>query len=97
MTDEELLRRSAQAAGISTYGMSMVSGYLYGNNHAWDPLTHNDTALWLSVTLGIDIQHFKHSKHVEAWVYPIPPVSEDYGDDPRAATRRAIVKVAAQL
>jgi len=67
----------------------------------WNPLDDDGDALRLAVKLNIDV--FFHASRVEGHVAGgrIPPVRaierEDYGDDPLTATRRAIVRAAAEI
>ncbi len=68
---------------------------LEGYSQKWNPLTDDGDALRLAVRLGVDVQHFQASEHVEAWVPGFESMDEDYGKDPYAATRRAIVRAAA--
>jgi hypothetical protein len=67
----------------------------------WNPLTDDGDALRLAVKLHIDLDtytdavrccksvDFDDSEGTEAW--------ESFGDDPHAATRRAIVRAAAEI
>jgi hypothetical protein len=71
------------------------------NGTTWNPLTDDGDALRLAVKLNIDV--FFHASRVEGHVAGgrIPPIRaierEDYGDDPLTATRRAIVRAAAEI
>ena len=86
----ELLELAAKAAGLS-----------FWQENSWNPLDDDGDALRLAVKLNIDV--FFHASRVEGHVAGgrIPPVRaierEDYGDDPYAATRRAIVRAAAEI
>ena len=86
----ELLELAAKAAGLS-----------FWQENSWNPLDDDGDALRLAVKLNIDV--FFHASRVEGHVAGgrIPPVRaierEDYGDDPLAATRRAIVRAAAEI
>jgi hypothetical protein len=86
----ELLELAAKAAGLS-----------FWQENSWNPLDDDGDALRLAVKLRIDV--FFHASRVEGHVAGgrIPPVRaierEDYGDDPYAATRRAIVRAAAEI
>jgi hypothetical protein len=86
----ELLELAAKAAGLS-----------FWQENSWNPLDDDGDALRLAVKLNIDV--FFHASRVESHVAGgrIPPVRaierEDYGDDPLAATRRAIVRAAAEI
>jgi hypothetical protein len=86
----ELLELAAKAAGLS-----------FWQENSWNPLVDDGDALRLAVKLRIDV--FFHASRVEGHVAGgrIPPVRaierEDYGDDPLTATRRAIVRAAAEI
>jgi hypothetical protein len=86
----ELLELAAKAAGLS-----------FWQENSWNPLDDDGDALRLAVKLNIDV--FFHASRVEGHVAGgrIPPVRaierEDYGEDPLAATRRAIVRAAAEI
>lgn len=103
MDDVELLELAAKAAG---YQVEWVrnSGCFYRceeeiGREQWDPLEDDGDALRLAVALRLDVFFFEgfrevHSSHCmigesENW--------ERYGDDPHAATRRAIVRAAAEM
>jgi hypothetical protein len=100
MTDRDLLKAAAKAAGLSHLLNAGIHGDEYANQ--WNPLTDDGDALRLAVKLGISFR--------DDYTYPdgerIVQVScvfgdtlygdqEPYGDDPYAATRRAIVRAAA--
>ena len=113
MTDKELLEAAARAAGIDydTEASKQKDGIKvwWGlwlqydrepnefDRRYWNPLTDDGDALRLAVKLGIDIQHFKESERVEAWISPWDAREEDYKSDRYAATRRAIVRATAAL
>ena len=96
MTDRELLESAAKAAGIP-----IEWGWLNENmarrTDTWetfDPLTEDGDALRLAVKLGIHIT----SSPTDAWattllVNAIEPMLDDH----YAATRRAIVRAAAEI
>ncbi len=101
MTDKELLKAAARAAGYTLEPHHDANGAYWPwcielANH-WCPLTDDGDALRLSVRLGIDVQHFKESERVEAWINPWDAREEDYKSDPYAATRHAIVRAAAAI
>lgn len=103
MDDRELLELAATAAGIQgAYRRSEASGH-WGvdvgdlDGVFWNPLVDDGDALRLAVQLGIDLQHFVVGRMVEAWRHPYHACGEDYGEDPSAATRRAIVRAAAAM
>jgi hypothetical protein len=108
MTDREMLELAAKAAGI--HALRSPDGVLRnctGLHPAmnmlaappWNPLTDDSDALRLAVKLKIA---------VDAWVSETCTVvffhggrgrivERHYGDDPYAATRRAIVRAAAEI
>jgi len=111
MTDRELLELAAKAGGIEVWFSRMSDGKggviepchrtLNAETVVWNPLDDDGDALRLAVKLNIDV--FFHASRVEGHVAGgrIPPVRaierEDYGDDPLTATRRAIVRAAAEI
>lgn len=78
MTDQELLKWAAKAAG-------------YVENSDWNPLTDDGDALRLAVQLFRDIHFWYFDNSVSVG----NELRVACGDDPCAATRRAIVYAAA--
>ena len=103
MTDRELLEHAAKAAGFSI-GFSESThdeGRPYVRNDDrktsrwWNPLTDDADALRLAVKLKIEP---KWPYTGEAWaVKGEALIIEDGGSDLYAATRRAIVRTAAEI
>jgi hypothetical protein len=98
MTDKELLELAAKAAGC----IYLTSGELYiegEGNCEWNPLTDDGDALRLAVKLGIGagvlLSLCASGPAVE--VAGNESQWEKWGEDPYAATRRAIVKAAAEI
>jgi hypothetical protein len=103
--DEELLTYAAKAAGME------LEWYENGSIHFWNPLTSDSDAFRLAVKLGISLtpypiyqQDDRHSviakqRRTTDMMREINPteVVEVYGEDPCAATRKAIVKCAAEI
>jgi len=107
MTDRELLEKAAKAAGIeviTTWENEVV--YKAIPHYPWNPLTDDGDALRLAVCLGLcviretvnvpvvsvvdDLRAFNQlTAFRRAW--------EPIGGDPQAATRRAIVRAAADI
>lgn len=101
MSDRELLELAAKAAGIDWFdepaamagkGLHMKSGPF------WNPLENDGDALRLAVKLRLSVC----VEHDQTWIashgFPTTPVCfVDHGDDPYAATRRAIVRAAAEI
>ena len=99
MNDKTLLELAAKAAGIEIYTqvgntiLYKIGKYL---GH-WNPLTSNDDALRLAVKLDMGIEVMKALKEVRVGDGCGEIITERYSDDPYAATRRAIVRAAAEI
>ena len=99
--DRELLELAAKAAGIDAkyseqHNQCFVDGDVIDSFFVWNPLTDDGDALRLAVKLNIDIGFWLG--HVSADTCTGEESHyEDYGDDPYAATRRAIVRAAAEI
>ena len=105
MTDKELLELAAKAAGMdgmrwSGSGLSKMidpsrpeSTGSVGRD--WSPLTDDGDALRLAVKLRIHM--YFNNTYVDAGVKPNWGVPIEIGNDPYAATRRAIVRAAAEI
>lgn len=84
MTDRELLELAAKAAGVEPYELHDRWGDCGGIEKAgWNPLTDDGDALRLAVKLKLWTHSGMGSHHNQ--------------DDPYAATRRAIVRAAAEI
>lgn len=91
-SDRELLEMAAKAAGyewdtgVAEYRAAqnppLIALWIPTVSTAWNPLEDDGQALRLAVKLAIAID---------------PLVPEPHGDDPRSATRRAIVRAAAEI
>lgn len=103
MTDRELLELAAKAAG---YKLSFYNGYAVNvtdfhpaqNVHGakqWNPLTDDGDALRLAVKLGIEVAARHDQSRADS--IGLPVVYEPHCEDPYAATRRAIVRAAAEI
>lgn len=75
-----------------------------GSDTAWNPLTDDGDALRLAVKLRLDLYNYGPPVHDEAHVDAIHmdgatfgEATEELGDDPYAATRRAVVRAAAEI
>lgn len=99
MSDRELLELAAKAAGIEPLGKAFemngdFAGFCMPARKVWNPLTDDGDALRLAVKLGFVIdtsgdKTFCGTVHYDA--------IEHHKDDPYAATRRAIVRAAAEI
>ena len=104
MTDRELLEAAARAAGM-TLGAWHEGRLAFMYRDAspgpgyWNPLTSDGDALRLMVRLRIGVNAWGAG----ACAVAVPPGSPEsirephYGDDPERATRRAIVRAAAEI
>lgn len=111
MTDRELLELAAKAAGIvgsysethPEFGDDWVDpGVWYTDEYdcttSWNPLTDDGDALRLAVALKIDIHQRVADPRVSAVAALQKPMIESCDDSTRlAATRRAIVRAAAEI
>jgi hypothetical protein len=92
MTDIELLVLAAKSAGLEVVTPTMLA---YGQ---WNPLTDDGDALRLAVKLGVQITIVLDGDDGDH-----PPqtmvdwATEEHGNDSYAATRRAIVRAAAEI
>lgn len=99
LTDKELLELAAKAAGVKgPYFEEHDCGINYGERlvKLWNPLTWDGDALRLAVKLGIDIT--VSGKQAAATSHTNGPCFQEYANgDLYAATRRAIVRAAAEI
>lgn len=111
MNDRKLLELAAKAAGVPWEGVIEDGGVFVLDGRQWGPLTDDGDALRLAVALHIDISSYKESGNVHAHSkhslgmgtsgyhsYQAHEVmTEAFGEDRMAATRRAIVRAAAEI
>jgi hypothetical protein len=92
MTDKEMLELAAKAAGIYIEFDSDGKSYI-GNDYVkpWNPLTDDGDALRLAVKLNI------FNTRSKGYEWPVIEVFIEHNDDPYEATRRAIVRAAAEI
>ena len=90
MEDRELLEAAAKAAGMSHLWVAELDS----TSPDWNPLTDDGHALRLAVKLRLVVDVGTHAAHV---FYEGPGAVEAHGADPNAATRRAIVRAAAEV
>ena len=101
-TDRELLELAAKAAGIEGRYQKVhgFAGVENGDLTPWNPLTDDGTALRLAVKLGLLIDIDGGTSSAASDGTPCNDQCErhvDNNNDPHAATRRAIVKAAAEI
>lgn len=100
MNNKELLELAAKAAGYDRLGMwDEKLGYLWdGEGWSFDPLDDDGDALRLAVKLGITVNQYSKSILAAATAHGRRYIIEQsFGDDAYAATRRAIVRCAAEI
>ena len=107
MTDKELLELAAKAAGINPRVVGAKPGLYWLDDenrtaYQWNPITDDGDALRLAVKLSLDINCYPMSSQTSACLWkPVGVVNfrctERTNDDPYAATRRAIVRAAAEI
>lgn len=102
MTDRELLEAAAKAAGISRllwdYEYCRSRGHMAPPSSMWNPLTDDGDALRLAVKLNMDLMLSPNHGKWAKCVYGSRADESGYPEeDPYAATRRAIVRAAAEI
>ncbi len=98
MTDKELLELAAKAIGENPIRMIDAGMLLDGIQDPWHPLENDGDALRLAVNLHFSV----FSNETASWVaYGNPQIAHAEvhhgGVNPYAATRRAIVRAAAEI
>ena len=101
MTNRELLELAAKAAGYDFYWMTGAYWLKTDDplrDALWNPLTDDGDALRLAVKLGMSVISCMEEKEVGVTVLETAlEIYEQHNDDPYAATRRAIVRAAAEI
>lgn len=113
MSDRELLELAAKAAGIAPQWAAGVPPLFWeqrsdsewglyrananGTQTRWNPLADDGDALRLAVKLGLKFQFFDSSRTAFSGEFDMAVAQEETGNDPYAATRRAIVRAAAEI
>ena len=107
MTDKELLELAAKAVGMHVKAQRvdaddkfthLVVGQKFKPEKIdWNPLTDDGSALRLAVRLNIEFACFDDSQKVNSGVWSAYDYVTPYNGDKQAATRRAIVRVAAEI
>ena len=102
--DRELLELAARAAGIELiYDDCDPYPVIDGNDEPWNPLTDDGDALRLAVKLNLGLVHgwevLGDIPVATVWIsYEAKCIAEEIkANDPYAATRRAIVRAAAEI
>lgn len=86
-TDRELLELAAKAAGPGVW--------LEHDDRPWNPLTDDGDALRLAVNLGMNLDFVNGNSGAQ--LIGVGFFSEPHNSYPYAATRRAIVRAAAEI
>jgi hypothetical protein len=95
MTDRELLELAARAAGYTA--LWNLDGLLVKElGGRWNPLTDDGDALRLAVKLEMELKVYNTSAHAASAKCERSVCASEKGD-PLAATRRAIVRAAAEI
>lgn len=87
MKDVELLELAAKAAGLWENNAGNKSGWECNYPLGWNPLENDDDALRLAVKCKLSPPYFNWDTEVVGYI----------GTNPYAATRRAIVRAAAEI
>jgi hypothetical protein len=97
MTDKELLELAAKAAGYTISEWSNSYGFCCYDkaDEFWNPLTDDGDALRLAVKLDVLVHVF--DKYTVATDGRYADIFEMHHGDKYAATRRAIVRAAAEI
>jgi hypothetical protein len=96
--NRELLEQAAKAAGLNyshEHRDVIDDDHPYG--YTWEPLEDDGDALRLAVKLGLDVRNALYTDAVYVDCFEIVGVEVEYNDDPYEATRRAIVRAAAEI
>jgi len=97
MTDKELLELAAKTAGLEVVTPTMLA------HGQWDPITDDGDALRLAVRLDLIVSREYTEVGKEAVVFYLNEIQHQmrcvvpHGNNPYAATRRAIVRAAAEI
>ena len=103
MKDKELLDLAAKAAEIELYETTFDGGEWERCRVLWNPLTNDGDALRLAVRLSFCVSQWVLHEPPDVMVGYITPDGdghnwiEDHRGDSYAATRRAIVRAAAEI
>ena len=90
--DRELLELAAKAAGVNARRLPHAWPGRF-DDEQWNPLADDGDALRLAVRLSLTFRSFEY----KVSVIGNTQCDEYSGEDPQAATRRAIVRAAAEI
>ena len=103
MDDRELLKYAAKSAGIELWEEDVfITGLTRKVSPngilRWNPLTDDGDALRLAVKLGLAVSiEYQLERTAVLWGPPMGNLSVHHDSDPCSATRRAIVRAAAEI
>lgn len=100
MADRELLELAAKAVGYSIWQWERDGSALISDpTIRWNPLEDDGDALRLAAELGITISFWGHLEEVATYTPDdgTPAAQESYSQGKTVATRRAIVRAAAEM
>lgn len=104
MNDCKLLELASKAAGMPPIidSNGVFSAWVGGpeNGHWWNPLENDGDAFRLATKLRIDLTFYNGFQEVHAESSNsdgLSPSDEKFGEDIASATRRAIVRAAAEI
>lgn len=101
MTNKELLELAAKAAGIdgTCFDGKFIVDYRGVGYRSWNPLNDDGDALRLAVKLRMDLMLYSDTKgaFIGSRGGNNKQFAETNPEDPYAATRRAIVRAAAEI
>lgn len=100
-TDRELLELAAKAAGYTIFRVHEDGRFVVWDGERshwdWNPLANDGDALRLAVKLNLEVVQFTTTVRVGGLEMGSDDCHEEKGSDPYAATRRAIVRAAAEI
>jgi len=99
MNDRQLLELAAKSAGIELVDIKQRSDnpYSVASGKPWNPLTDDGDALRLAVKLHLILVMTSSDFIVADWYSKHEAIEEPITDDRNSATRRAIVRAAAEV
>lgn len=90
--------RDGEAGLRISFDVRVTNPQIFDGSGAWNPLINDGDALRLAVQLRMRVEPWGSGASSVASVDNLALVAEPhYGDDPERATRRAIVRAAAQI
>ena len=97
-SDRELLELAAKAGGIDPSATGYTDFMEYANVY-WNPLTNDGDAFRLATKLhmSVEISNYEESTYAYAGEVPRVYAMENWSGYTDAATRRAIVRAAAEV